>query len=273
MVPNPPSGDSDHSRVSTSSTAEGSSPQQEDSLFESLPLPQLAIRDLEGSLFVIEGSDGSGRSTQIALLNEWLESRGYAVRTIGLRRSNLLAKNIDKILGTNQIGKLTLALLYATDFYDQLENVMIPALRSGHIVLADRYVYTLIARSEVRGILSHYLNEIYSLALKPVLTFWLNIDPSVTFERLFKKSNAISYWESGRDLNLSEDLHESFIRYQSKLRVRFQRFAKKEDFVVIDGEASIRTINALLRQRIARILGLESSHYTPSPEIEKKWQI
>lgn len=273
MIPTTPSGNSVHSRSSTSATAEGSPPQQENPFFEGLPLPELATRDLEGSLFVIEGSDGSGRSTQIALLNEWLESRGYAVRTIGLRRSNLLAKNIDKILGNNQIGKLTLALLYATDFYDQLENVMIPALRSGHIVLADRYVYTLIARSEVRGIQSHYLNEIYSLALKPVLTFWLNINPSVTFERLFEKSHAISYWESGRDLNLSEDLHESFIKYQSKLRNRFQRFSKKEDFVIINGEASIQTINALLRQRIAKFLGLENSHYTPSAKVEKKWQI
>ncbi|MBI1785084.1 hypothetical protein HYR69_08055, partial [Candidatus Sumerlaeota bacterium] len=146
-------------------------------------IPQLVPRrpfhagkeSLGGHLVVIEGPDGSGRSTQIELLKEWLESAGFAVQTIGLRRSNLLARNIDNVLAKNLVGRLTLALMYATDFFDQLENIMIPALRSGYIVLADRYIYTLIARAAVRGINPEYLDRIYEMALKPEMTFWLNL--------------------------------------------------------------------------------------------------
>jgi dTMP kinase len=225
----------------------------------------------QGSLFVIEGTDGSGRSTQIAMLAEWLESQGYAVRTIGLRRSHLMAKNIDKVLAQNVIGRLTLALLYATDFYDQLTNVMIPSLRAGYVILADRYIYTLIARAEVRGIKHAYLNDIYSLALRPDLTFWLNINPATAFDREFRKATAIGYWESGRDLYLSDDLYKSFIRYQTLMNSHFKRHSKQEAFIQIDGEASPRTVNAQLRKRIARHLGIKNIRYKPSRALERKW--
>lgn len=238
---------------------------------ERQPLTQLRKKDLPGSLFVIEGTDGSGRSTQIAMLGEWLESQGYAVQTIGLRRSHLLAKDIDKVMAQNVVGKLTLALLYATDFYDQLTNVMIPSLRAGYVVLADRYIYTLIARSDVRGIRHGYLNDIYSLALRPDLTFWLNIRPQTAFEREFRKSNAVGYWESGRDLYLSEDLYKSFIRYQTMMNAHFKRFARAESFIEVDGEASVRTVNAQIRKRIARQLGIKNVRYSPSRALEQKW--
>jgi dTMP kinase len=234
-------------------------------------LGDLLRQERQGSLFVIEGTDGSGRSTQIAMLGEWLESQGYAVRTIGLRRSHLMAKNIDKVLAQNVVGRLTLALLYATDFYDQLTNVMIPSLRAGYVILADRYIYTLIARAEVRGIKHAYLNDIYSLALRPDLTFWLDICPETAFDREFHKANAIGYWESGRDLYLSDDLYKSFIRYQTLMNSHFKRHSKQEAFIQIDGEASPRTVNAQLRKRIARHLGIKNVRYKPSRALERKW--
>lgn len=238
---------------------------------ERQPLTKMRKKDLPGSLFVIEGTDGSGRSTQIAMLGEWLESQGYAVQTIGLRRSHLLAKDIDKVMAQNVVGKLTLALLYATDFYDQLTNVMIPSLRAGYVVLADRYIYTLIARSDVRGIRHGYLNDIYGLALKPDLTFWLNINPQTAFEREFRKSHAVGYWESGRDLYLSEDLYKSFIRYQTMMNSHFKRFARQESFIEVDGETSVRTVNAQIRKRIARHLGIKNVRYHPSRSLEQTW--
>jgi len=125
----------------------------------------------------MEGLDGSGRSTQIALLQEWLESEGFAVQTSGLRRSNLVGRDIDELLAKNAVTRLTLALMYATDFFDQLEHRIVPALRSGTVVLADRFIFTLIARSVVRGINRDYLTGLYAMALRPHLTFWLNVRP------------------------------------------------------------------------------------------------
>ncbi len=249
------------------SARESSSSPEIDALLSTAKLPDVEEkkgRGIGGRLIVIEGPDGSGRSTQIALLKEWLESAGFAVQTMGLRRSNLLAKNIDSALAKNVAGRLTLALMYATDFYDQMENIMIPALRSGNIVLADRYIYTLIARSSARGIDAKYLDGIYELALKPDLTFWLNVSPKSAFEREFLKSQVISYWESGRDMNLSTDLFESFIKYQSLMRAEFNRLSRRHHFIVVDGEPSVRAVNRALRRRIALLLEIKSLRYTPS---------
>ena len=115
------------------------------------PLVGADPSEITGNLIVIEGMDGSGRSTQIALLQEWLESEGFAVQTSGLRRSNLVGRDIDELLAKNAATRLTLALMYATDFFDQMEHRILPALRSGTIVLADRFIFTLIARGVVRG--------------------------------------------------------------------------------------------------------------------------
>ncbi len=231
---------------------------------ENAPSEEIKVESPMGHLFVVEGIDGSGRSTQIAMLQEWLESIGFAVQTIGLRRSNLLARNIDKVLAKNVAGRLTLGLMYATDFYDQLENIMIPALRAGYVVLADRYIYTLMARAAVRGIGRTYLEGIYELALRPELTFWLKIDPKTAFEREFKKSQAISYWESGRDLHLSDDLYESFVQYQSMMRDEFQRLSETHEFIPVSGEDPETTINRELRKRIAARLGVKNTRYSPS---------
>jgi len=173
--------------------------------------------EITGSLIVIEGMDGSGRSTQIALLQEWLESEGFAVQTSGLRRSNLVGRDIDELLAKNAATRLTLALMYATDFFDQVEHRILPALRSGTIVLADRFIFTLIARGVVRGINRDYMSGLYAMALRPHLTFWLNVRPETAFGREFKKAQAISYWEAGRDMSLSHDLYWSFIRYQTMI--------------------------------------------------------
>lgn len=144
-------------------------PESEDSqFFFGEHLVGLDPTELQGNLIVIEGLDGSGRSTQIALLQEWLESEGFAVQTSGLRRSNLVGRDIDELLAKNAVTRLTLALMYSTDFFDQLEHRIVPALRSGAIVLADRFIFTLIARSVVRGINRDYLTGLYAMALRPI---------------------------------------------------------------------------------------------------------
>ena len=236
------------------------------------PVFGLKASELGGTLIVVEGTDGSGRSTHITLLTEWLESEGFAVQSMGLRRSALVGRDIDSLLARNAVTRLTLGLMYATDFYDQLEHQVIPALRSGLIVLADRYVYTLIARAAVRGMSRDYLHGLYNLALKPDLTFWLNVDPAVAFEREFKKSPAVSYWEAGRDMSLSHNLYKSFIRYQTMVRREFEHLAHRHDFIEINGQASVPAVNAELRKRIAKLLKIRHTAYRPSAGLMPLWR-
>ena len=242
------------------------------SRFYGSPIPGVKEEELSGTLIVLEGTDGSGRSTQIALLTEWLESEGFAVQTMGLRRSFLVAEDIDTLLEENAVTRLTLALMYCTDFFDQLERRILPALRSDLVVLADRYIFTLIARAAVRGIDRDYLRGIYEIALRPDLTFWLNVRPEVAFEREFKKSHSISYWESGRDMSLSNDLFQSFIRYQSMIKKEFEYLSERHGFVEIDGEASVAAVNRELRKRIAAHLGISGTRYQPSHALAHLWR-
>jgi dTMP kinase len=236
------------------------------------PLVGFDPSEITGNLIVIEGMDGSGRSTQIALLQEWLESEGFAVQTSGLRRSNLVGRDIDELLAKNAATRLTLALMYATDFFDQVEHRILPALRSGTIVLADRFIFTLIARGVVRGINRDYMSGLYAMALRPHLTFWLNVRPETAFGREFKKAQAISYWEAGRDMSLSHDLYWSFIRYQTMIKREFEVMAKKHNFLELDGEASVSTVNKQLRQRIAEQLGIRATKYAPSAALAHLWR-
>lgn len=242
------------------------------SRFYGIPLPGVNIEELSGPLIVLEGSDGSGRSTQVALLTEWLESEGFAVQTMGLRRSLLVAQDIDGLLEENSVTRMTLALMYGTDFYDQLERRILPALQSGLVVLADRYIFTLIARAAVRGIGRDYLHGLYEMALRPNLTFWLNVRPEVAFDREFKKAHSISYWESGRDMSLSNDLFQSFIRYQSMIKREFEYLANRHGFIEVDGEASVSEVNGVLRKQIASHLGIRNTHYRPSSALSQLWR-
>jgi dTMP kinase len=240
--------------------------------FFGLSMPRVDVKGLTGSLIAIEGADGSGRSTQITLLQEWLESNGFAVQTMGLRQSDLLRDDIDDLLANTAATRQTLALMYAADFYDQLERTIIPALRSGLIVLADRYIFTLTARATVRGMDRKYVENLYQLALRPDLTFWLSISPEIAFEREFKKANVINYWEAGRDMNLSPDLYESFTRYQALLNREFEHLSSRYGFLRVDGETPVSAVNRELRRRIAAHLKIRSVRYTPSGALAHLWK-
>ncbi|HXR09477.1 MAG TPA: hypothetical protein VN792_01810, partial [Candidatus Acidoferrales bacterium] len=192
--------------------------------------------------------------------------------TSGLRRSNLVGRDIDELLAKNAVTRLTLALMYATDFFDQVEHRVLPALRSGTVVLADRFIFTLVARGVVRGINRDYLNGLYAMALRPHLTFWLNVRPETAFAREFKKAQAISYWEAGRDMSLSHDLYWSFIRYQTMIKREFEVMAKRHSFIELDGEASVSAVNKQLRHRIGKQLGIRATKYTPSAALAHLWR-
>ena len=220
------------------------------------PLPEVRDTKFSGRLFAIEGADGSGRSTQIAQLSQWLEANGFAVRHMGLRRSNLVAEELEDAKQGNVLTHTTLALFYATDFFDQLVHEIIPALRAGLIVLADRYVYTLLARAIVRGANPAWTRNLYSPALVPDAVFYFRVGAAQLVERNFQKNPTLDYWESGMDLGLSRDMFDSFIRYQRLIAAEFQRMAKDHAFTVINANLRVETIQRDLRRQIGRHLGI-----------------
>ncbi len=217
-------------------------------------LPLCDPTKLTGKLVVLEGADGSGRTTQIGRVKTWLESRGYAVVVSELARSQLVGPELEDARRGNVLGPTTMALFYATDFMDQYENVIIPALRAGFIVLADRYFYTLMARDLVRGAEIDWIRKIYGVTLIPDLVFYLNVSPHRLIGRRWQKSNAMDYWESGMDLGLSRDWVISFLIYQNRLRNTFMKLANMYEFAVINGNKSIPAVTQDIISRIEPIL-------------------
>src|SRR6266702_2782935 len=156
-------------------------------------LPRVNLDKLAGKLIVVEGADGSGRSTQIALLVEWLEGSGHATVQVGLKRSTLVSEELERAQEGNILSRTTLSLFYATDFADQLENIILPALRAGFVVLADRYIYTLMVRDMVRGMDEAWLKNVYGMALVPDAVFYLNVSPEELVQRNLAKSATLDY--------------------------------------------------------------------------------
>lgn len=218
--------------------------------FYGVGLPYLKNNNLPGKLIVIEGADGSGRSTQIAMLKNYLEAEGYAVLDTGLKRSNLVADVIEQAKKGNILGKTTLSLLYCTDFADQLENKIIPALTAGYIVLADRYIFTLMARDIVRGAKKEWLKKLLGFAIVPDIVFYLQANPQTLLHRAFAKYGKLDYWESGMDIHLSTDIIESFLKYHDLLKKEFDYMAEEYNFVVLDAESSPSEIQEHMRKLI-----------------------
>lgn len=224
--------------------------------FFGCPLPELSDTTFSGKLFAIEGADGSGRSTQIAQLSAWLEANGYAVRHIGLRRSNLVGEELETAKQGNVLTRTTMSLFYATDFFDQLVHEMIPALRAGLVILADRYIYTLMARDIVRGAEPAWTRNLYGPALVPDAVFYLRVGAGQLVERNFQKNATLDYWESGMDLGLSRDMFDSFVKYQRLLQAQLQKMHKEHDFQMINGNQPIDAIQRELRKKIGGRLGI-----------------
>ncbi|HEX7142506.1 MAG TPA: dTMP kinase [Nitrososphaeraceae archaeon] len=222
------------------------------------------LKDIEinGSFIVIEGPDASGRSTQIQKITEKLEADGHAVVNAGLKRSDLISQGIIEAKRNFQVGRRTMALYYAADFADQLENKIVPALKAGFIVISDRYIYTLIARSSVRGINKNWLHQLHGFAIKPDLIFYLNVDPFNLIHRVFKKNKSLDYYESGSDLGISADIFDSFIKYQYLLKKEFTLMQKKYGLIDVDGNKSIEDIYHNIQTKISGYLDQNKKNET-----------
>jgi dTMP kinase len=217
-------------------------------------LPGIDLDSLSGTLIVIEGPDSVGRTTQIKLISDWLEEKGYAVVRTGLTRSKLAGRALQRAKRGNTLSQRTLSLFYATDFYDQLENTIIPALRSGLIVLADRYIYTLIARDLVRGVDREWTGQLYSMAVVPQVVFYLDAPARVLIERTLTRYHHMNYWEAGMDLGLSSDWYDSFIGYQKRLRGEFLKLKDEFGFQQINANRGMQSVFADVKRRIGEVI-------------------
>ena len=217
------------------------------------------ITQSAGKLMVLEGTDGAGRSTQLALLREWLESQGFAVAHTALTRSRLAGEGLRKAKQGHTLGRGTMDLFYATDFADRLENQILPSLRAGFVVLTDRYIYSTMARSIVRGVDPQWIHDVYRFAPTPHAVFYLKVDLAHLPSRVLSRGG-FDFWESGMDFQEETDLFRSFVRYQRRLLGVFDELAVEYGFRTVDANRGVRPIFLDLQQGIFEVVrGMEGA--------------
>ena len=207
----------------------------------------------EGLLIVIEGTDGSGKSTQIERLKRWIEDQSYGVMVSEWKTSNFIADAINDAKERNLLNATTFSLLYAADFADRLEQVIIPALKAWFVVILDRYIYTAYARDVVRGHNIEWLKNLYDYAPEPDMVFYLDVPVEILLKRIIG-TTGLDYWESGRDIGLSSDFYKSFQIYQGKCLEEYQKMIKEYGFISIDGTLSIKEIHKKIISEVKNIL-------------------
>lgn len=217
------------------------------------------IAGFPGRLIVLEGTDGAGRSTHIALLREWLETQGFGVIHTALARSRLAGDGLRRAKQGNTLGQRAMDLYYATDFADRLENEILPALRAGFVVLTDRYIYSMMVRSIVRIGDREWIRDLYRFAPTPHAVFYMKVDlPNLTPRVLTRGS--FDYWESGLDFQEETDLYKSFDRYQARLLAVFDELAAQYQFRVVDSNRDIGPVFRDLRAGIDEVVsGMEGA--------------
>lgn len=216
-------------------------------------VPGLKRRTLPGKLIVLEGTDGVGRSTQTALLLEWLEANGYAAVRTGLARSTLASRGIRQAKQGHTMGDLTLNLFYATDFADRIEKQIIPALRAGMVCITDRYIYSMIARAVVRGVDEEWIKTTLSFALVPDVVFYLRAETQDLLPRVLN-AGGFDYWESGMDFLPLDDPYEAWMEYQTRLIGQMDAIAAEYNYTTIDAARPVDEVFFDLRDRIAELL-------------------
>ena len=207
----------------------------------------------KGLLIVIEGTDGSGKSTQIEKLRRWIEDKSYGCMVSEWKTSRLIANVIVDAIDRNLLNATTFSLLYAADFADRLENTIIPALDSGFVVLLDRYTYTAFARDVVRGLNIDWVKQLYNYAPEPDLVFYLDMPIDVLLKRVIG-TTGLDYWESGRDIGLSTDFYESFKIYQAKCLEEYNKMKPEYNFVSIDGTLPREDIHNKMIEHVEKLL-------------------
>ena len=207
-----------------------------------------------GKLIVVEGIDGSGKSTQLHLLDKWLRSLGLNIFFTEWNSSNVVKEITSKGKKKTLLTPTTFSLLHATDFADRYERNIAPLLEAGYFVLADRYVYTAFARDVVWGCTPAWVRKVYSFAAVPDVTFYFRVPPDVSMDRILEGRPKLKYYEAGMDLNLSNDEYESYRIFQSRIVDQYEKMVQKDGFAVIDGTLDIEEQQNQMRKRVGRLL-------------------
>ena len=231
-------------------------------------LPSGKVRS-KGKLVVVEGIDGSGKSTQINLLEKWLRFKGIQVFLTEWNSSEMVKQITSKGKKRGTLTPTTFCLLHATDFADRYERNIFPLVHAGYVVLADRYVYTAYARDVVRGCDPRWIREVYDFAVKPDLVFYFRVSIDVASERILGGRPKLKYYEAGMDLNLSNDLYESYRIFQSRIIDQYESMIKSERFVVIDGTSGIEEQQQLVRKKFLETIPQSDSSVPMISEVIK----
>src|SRR3954469_11547379 len=207
-----------------------------------------------GKLFVVEGIDGSGKTTQLGLLAKWLIAEGHRVFVTEWNSSALVKAATKTGKKKNALTPMTFSLLHATDFADRLLYKIVPPLKAGMIVLADRYAYTAFARDVTRGVDRQWVRELYSFAVQPDLALYFRVPIDVSLDRLMARRIKLKFYEAGMDLGWSSNPVESFRLFQGKVLEEYDRIVDEYGLAVVEAAASITEQQRLVRDLIARRL-------------------
>ena len=220
------------------------------------------IIPLKGKLIVVEGIDGSGKSTQLRLLEKWLISRNIPVFFTEWNASETVKQITKKGKKSGRLTPITFSLLHATDFADRYERNILPLLHAGYIVLADRYVYTAFARDIVRGCNPNWVKKIYEFAIKPEIVFYFKVPIDIAVDRILAGRPRLKYYEAGMDLNLSNDPYESYRIFQSRIIDQYESLSISENFTIVDGTMEIEESQSYLRSIVSKLLPLNITKNT-----------
>ncbi len=207
-----------------------------------------------GRLLVFEGLDGSGKSTQARLLGKWLQARGYRVFFTEWNSSELVSQTIRRGKKKGLLTPTTFSLLHATDFADRFERHILPPLRAGYVVICDRYAYTAFVRDAARGCDPEWVRTIYSFAPKPDRVFYFQVGVAVSLQRKIASRLKISYYEAGMDLGLSDDVRESYEKFQNRLKREYDAMAPRDEFVIVNANRPVEVVQAELRHQLRPLL-------------------
>jgi len=208
-----------------------------------------------GKLIIVEGIDGSGKSTQLSLLSQWIRSQGVAVAFSEWNSSPLVRKTTRRGKKKEMFTVTTFSLIHATDFADRLERSILPMLKAGAVVCADRYAYTAFARDVVRGVSRRWVRNLYQFAVRPNLAFYFRVPLEVALGRILGGRNAIKYYEAGMDLGLSRNVEESFRLFQGRILEEYEAMAPEMGFHVIDATGSIEEQQRQMRKIVMEEIG------------------
>jgi dTMP kinase len=207
-----------------------------------------------GRLFIVEGIDGSGKSTQLMLLQKWLESEGYVASFSEWNSSPLVRDVTKRGKKKKMLTAMTFSLIHATDFADRVEHDIIPPLKAGAVVLADRYIYTAFARDVVRGVSPKWVRDLYTFAVKPTVAFYFRTPLDVAMKRILGGRDAIKYYEAGMDLELSNDIEESFRLFQGRIIDEYEKMINEFGLITIDATRSIEEQQVEVRKIVSHAL-------------------